>query len=137
MPQQRIKAPPHFIINPALVPLAWTGDAWGYRAFKNPDWLNSVWLGTVWNVMTLPQRFAYQALRPLLVGDLRHALYGAMVLLPLFLAFIIMGLMGRLRMLPYKIDVVAHSYVMTEDEAGRAIAAGMTEPVKIVSHMQG
>lgn len=95
--------PPHTIVNPYAQSSRWTGDDWCVVSGHNPNWLNSAWLGTVWNVVCLPQRtwfmlkasFAY-----LRAGMIGTALLALPLLVLAFFQYLLVGLVGHLRMLP-------------------------------------
>ena len=126
MPDQyKAPTPPTYVINPLLQRAAWTGDDWGFQLYPSKNWLNSVWLGTVWNFMCLPQRFYCCVIVPLLGLQPVGVAIGLMAFFVNTTAQFFAGLYGRLIMLPYPLEVISDSVVLSPSRAQAAIEAGM------------
>lgn len=121
---------PKFVINPTLVPTCWQGENWGYRAHRNKNYLNSVWLGTVWNVFLLPQRIWHSVGVPLLHGRVIAALVNVPMVPVITLAYFCAGIIGSLKMLPYDLPTLMESYVLSEEEGKREIEHGSNAPLR-------
>lgn len=129
--------PPKFIVNPSLAPICWIADPWQLRAHKNPNYLNSVWLGTVNQMLTLPSRLWMELLLPLLMGRLLAAVIGFFAITLLTPGFLLLGLTGYLRVVPLTLEVICESHMMSMRDARRAIECGMTEMLVCVTDLKG
>lgn len=119
--------PPAFIVNPSLAPTRWLADPWQLRAHRNPNYLNSVWLGTVNQVLNFPDRLWHEFLRPLLSGRLFHAFVGFWAIALLIPAFLLLGLLGWLRAIPIDLETLLQAHVLSTKDSQRAIEAGMSQ----------
>lgn len=111
-------------INAALLPLAWTPEPWQVVYFPNPNRLNSIWLGTVWNFMLFPTRLWFEVIRLLTTKAwflVPATLAGLMLSLP---RWVWAGFCGNLRALPVDMHTRLHADIMTPAEAAAAITAG-------------
>lgn len=125
-----------YVVNPALVPRVWSGPSWGYWAFRNTSWANSVWLGTGWHILCLPQRVWLEVLRQSWNDPLRSPLY-LLRFLGLTAAFIVLGLAGWLVMLPYPPELLSRAIVLDMEDAARDVAEGRTTPFRVTDRGKG
>lgn len=127
--EQRNDQRPRYIINPAAVPTAWAGPSWGYRGFRNRNWINSIWLGTGWHALCLPQRFWWEVARPTRrdpLGVVGHTVR----FLVLTLGYCALGVTGWLVMLPFPLEVVARARILDNEEAIAALRLGQALAVR-------
>lgn len=122
--EQLIRRNPNMqpVANMLMAPPVWAAEPWQLCAARNPSYLNSLWLGTVWNIVLLPTRIWKELLRPLLWG--RIELFLAMLaFMPLSIAkFFWLGITGRLHSLMLPPDVCP-SILLMEDEDAAAVKA--------------
>lgn len=110
------------VVNMLLAPPRWTPEPWQICAAKNPTYLNSVWIGTVWNLIMLPSRFWPELLRPLLWGQLELALRSLLIIPTTTLGMFWFGLLGRMHSLPLS-PVATMGLLVMEDEDAELVAA--------------
>ena len=103
-------------VNVDMAPQCWDAEPFQLIAWDNPNWLNSVWLATVTQVLNLPKRVAHEVLLPLCIGDLLGALTGIFYLVTTTLAFLVLGLAGKLRVLPLAAHVIGRSRHASPEE---------------------
>ncbi len=120
---------PTYIINPAAVPTAWSCPSWGYRGFRNRNWINSAWWGTGWHVLCLPQRFWWEVVRPTWKDPLGVAGH-ALRFFVLTFGYCALGVAGWLVMLPFPLEVVARARVLDNEEAIQALRSGRALAVR-------
>lgn len=109
---------PNLLLNPAVAALCWTPEAFQYVYFPNPRYLNSLWLGTVWNVTLLPTRIFQEVINPLLRGYLTFPLIHLFVTMPISVGvFFLRGLIGRCRAVNLPIATMATARSITPEEA--------------------
>jgi hypothetical protein len=114
-----------YVINPLLQPTAWAGDDWGMRMYPSSNWFNSIWLGTVWNVMCIPQRFYYCVVVALLQLRPIEFCIGVVAFFVNTLALLVAGLFGYLVMLPYPLQIMSRALVLSPKRAKAALQSGM------------
>lgn len=112
---------PRYHINMALAPLHWTPEIWQITKFVNPSVLNSLWLGTVWNLFLLPTRFWHECLVILAAGHMRLAFAQFGVILWSFWKVFTWGLNGNARAVNLPLDTIVQSTFLNAQEAFDAI----------------
>lgn len=92
------KIPPRYLVNPGAIETStWTPRIFQFvlgHSCKN--YLNSLWLGTVWNVLTLPFRLVEEVLQPLFNFQFTKSVFstvGFVATVPVLFWF---GITGRL-----------------------------------------
>lgn len=111
-------------VNAALLPLNWTPEPWQVVYFPNPSLMNSIWLGTVWNVMVLPTRLYYEFFRLLFSPLWFLAPATLCVVIGGFFKWIGMGFAGQLRGTKLPMEIRANAVFMLPNECVHAIHAG-------------
>jgi hypothetical protein len=121
-----------FSINPAVAKLQWTPEVWQMVNFHNPNYANSLWLGTAWQVILLPTRALYEVILPIILGGMfRVAMVNAAFMVVSTCQMLVMGLAGRLRGLPISLPERLMGRIMGEREAAEAIMRGKGRLVNI------
>jgi hypothetical protein len=111
-------------VNAALMPLSWTPEPWQVVYFPNPNRLNSIWIGTVWNFMLIPTRMWFEVIRLCVTPAWYITPMTLMAVLLSSLKWVLAGFAGKLRALPIDLQTRLHSDIMTPEEAASAIKAG-------------
>lgn len=127
-----LKKPPRYIINPmaAREPL-WLPHVWQMAVAdaRNPSYLNSLWLGTVYNLMLVPQRLFSETLVSLFNFQLGKCLFSLFAIPVSVLLFLIMGLSGRLAGINVTLEQAANALILKPAEGLAALEEGFTDLV--------
>ena len=104
-------------VNMAYAPTVWQAEAWQLVRHRNPNWLNSIWLGTVVNVLNLPTRVLQEVLLMALRSNLLLAAFFAVFVPVSALWHLLIGLAGRLSAVSAPPQVIASLRATTPEEA--------------------
>lgn len=118
-----------YVLNPAVMRLTWNPEAWQVVRFMNPNYANSLWLGTVWNIALLPTRLWQEVARPALAGHIRLACQMASRIVTTTLETAGWGLMGRARPLPVSAALLCDADILSEQQARAMLEAGKFDAV--------
>lgn len=124
-----MNALPKYLINPDRCETRWMGDDWNLYIWTNRSWINSVWLGTVVNLLCVPQRVFHKIVVPLFLGDLAMAFKGLWSVPLITFALLVFGPLKQVRAIPYPRHVVGDAKILSETEAERAALAGIDVPL--------
>lgn len=121
-----ITTPPRFVINPrAIGRLYWSPKVYQHIfGHLNRSYLNSLWLGIIWNILTLPYRVVMQILWPIFNFEFGFALMGVLAVPASFILISFFGLMGRLISLPISVEIRMNAMVLNNKRASAMLASG-------------
>lgn len=123
--------PPSYIINPvAITQSFWTPEIFQYVIGRgNSSYLNSVWLGTGWQILALPYRAFYEILVPLFNFRFVTALVSMLVIPVSMLMIFLHSLFGQIKAVNLPVGVVTDAHMLTPEQGHAAIKNGFTAPV--------
>jgi hypothetical protein len=121
-----------FELNPALARLHWTPEPYQILKYRNPSYLNSLWLGTFWNVFLLPTRLWVEVVLACIHDGLGEALLGLLSLVVSMVIRFAFGIAGFARGVDLPIETLLHCRVLDEIEAVAEIKAGTAVLVRSV-----
>lgn len=115
-----------YLINPVAVgPALWFPQAFQlFPGQRRASYLNSLWLGTVYNLMILPYRFTCECLRNLFHFRLVRLLQALWVLPLSVLLFAFYGILGQLAAVDITIEQLADSKIASDADGELMLALG-------------
>ncbi len=121
-----LKEPPKFLINPAAQKTSmWFPEVYQLMmGHTNPSYLNSLWLGTGWNLMIIPYRIARECLWSLFNFNIIMALFSVIVIPVTVVWMFVMGALGRLSGADFPITELKHCVILTPEQSRQAISQG-------------
>jgi hypothetical protein len=123
--------PPRYAISPA----AQVGSVWVPEVFQlvvnyqNPNYLNSLWLGTVWNLGVIPYRVFREFLVALFHFRFGVALLSIFVIPASALLIFVKGVLGKVRAHCVPLELVQQSVLLSKYESDTAFSRGHKEVV--------
>lgn len=117
---------PRYIINPAaVVKSLWMPEIYQITLrHQNRNYLNSLWIGAVWSMLSLPGRIFSELLVPLFNFRFRQVAL-SIVGIPLSLFYIFWyGITGRVVAVPMTIQESVFGKILTPVQGIRALEAG-------------
>lgn len=130
---QESKQLPTFVINLAWNEPSWTPETWQMMpiVFKNRSYLNSLWLGTVWQLVLLPG-YLRDAMQIAWYVGLLKGLSCLFVHIPAaILKRLVFGVLGRLNAVRLPQAILVESGFMNE-RAG--LTAALSDDPTVVGH---
>lgn len=121
-----MNTPPRYVISPAaIVKSMWTPKVHQFIVgHPNPSYINSVWLGTGWNLFSLPYRVVTEVLNPLLNFRFGRTIMCAITLPLTVLVIFWHGINGRAQGASVSIDEAIASVILTPQESAAAVRRG-------------
>lgn len=122
---------PRYAINPqAQKRSIWTPEIYQLVLGQGcTGYLNSVWLGTIWNLILMPSRFLVEVVWNVFNFRFQQALFSLLMLLPTSLWLVYMGLRGSLRVVPITAEIAARSIILSPEQCMTAIQRGYTDVI--------
>ena len=122
--------PPKYVLNPQAQSSKWTCDIYQLASKnRNRNYLNSLWLGTVWNLFILPYRFLKEPCTLLVRGHYRM-MWLSLLMLPMSVwKMFVAGVSGNLIAMDITIEQAVNGVTLRDGPAFEMIERGITEAV--------
>ena len=122
------KAIPRYVLNPAAhvhIPSMWTPEPFQIVVLSpNKSYLNSLWIGVVWNILSLPEQFFKRTIVSALRMDMKNFLHSLWAIPMGALILIIEGILGRCVALPITLEQRQNSITMPQKESEKVTREG-------------
>ena len=121
---------PRYRVNMNFAPLVWNVESWQVVNFRNRNYLNSLWMGTVVNLLNLPTRLYYEVF---VIGCKTNILIAMFMLFQVAISTLsrtMSGLCGQLHALKAPIEVIARMRDSTDAELAADSVTGLMFPVQ-------